>query len=335
MDYIKSIELNKNKNNVNGVLQIDDSKIFYKVLNKDEYMHELNGYKYMKKYYKTPEHLFAFISKEKGFIGYEYLENKTLLLDFFIHNNRINEQYTKLFDIYKEVFKQTIKQKKPLNSVLLFENRIDGRLKYNYDYILKNKLDNIEVIYNDEKIKVDIATIYNNVRDFFKSNKKRVCVVSQCDPNDLNICLDGTMFDFTSGGYVPLMGEFATFFWYNFGQAEYLSIKYNKQAFRKYDISRFETEINEDNIQYKPRLIRQEVLSNYISLINEVMNFYNDRVLFNNWFYEFKNYLAMKVLAVFDFKEMEEKDIKFSLAFISKVYNSDYKKVSELENLYK
>lgn len=335
MDYIKSIEFNKNRNNVNGVLQIDDFKIFYKVLNKNDYRHELNGYKLIKKYYKTPNRLFSFISKEKGFIGYEYLENKTLLLEYFIQNNKLDNQYNRIFDIYKEVFLKTITTKKPLNSVLLFENRIDTRLKDNYDYILKNEYDKTYIMYNGENIKIDISSIYDSIKDFFKSNKKSVCIVSQCDPNDLNICLDGTMFDFTSGGYVPLMGEFATFFWYNFGQAEYLAIKYNKQAFKKHDISKFKIEINENDIIYKPRLIRQEAIDNYISLISEVMECYNEEKLNKNWFNEFKNYLAMKILAVFDFKEMEEKDIKFSLAFISKVYNSDYKKVNDLKKLYK
>ena len=335
MDCLKLIEYNKNKNNVNGVLQIYDSKIFYKVLGKEEYNHELNGYKLIRKYYRTPEQIFSFVFKGKGFIGYEYLEDKTLLLEYFIHNNILNKQYIKVFDIYKEVFMKTITLRKPSNSVLLFENRIDTRLKENYNYILTNNYNNTFVMYNGEKIMIDISTIYKSVRQFFKNNKKRVCVVSQCDPNDLNICLDGTMFDFTSGGYVPLMGEFATFFWYNFGQAEYLSIKYNKNAFNKYDITNFNTEINENNIEYKPRLIRQQAIDNYILLINKVMKFYNEKEYDNNWFNEFKNYLAMKILAVFNFKEMESKDIKFSLAFISKVYNYDYKDINNLKKLYK
>lgn len=335
MDYIKSIEFNKNKNNINGVLQIGDSKIFYKVLNTDDYIHELNGYKLIKKYYRTPNQLFSFVSNGKGFIGYEYLENKSLLFDYFNKNDKLDNKYKKVFNIYKEVFMQTISMKKPINSKLLFEKRLDTRLKSNYSYILENKYDNINVKYNGEDIQINISPIYKSIRNFFKSNKKRVCVVSQCDPNDLNICLDGTMFDFTSGGYVPLMAEFATFFWYNFGQAEYLAVKYNKKAFKRYDISKFKNEIIEDDINYKPRQIRQDAIDNYISMIKKVINHYNEENLNKNWFNEFKNYIAMKVLAVFDFKEMEEKDIKFSLAFISKVYNSDFKDIKDLKGLYK
>ena len=49
-------------------------KIFYKVLTKKEYLYELDGYELISKYYKVPKKLFSFTFKNKGFVGYSYVE---------------------------------------------------------------------------------------------------------------------------------------------------------------------------------------------------------------------------------------------------------------------
>ncbi len=335
MNYIKSIELNRNKNNINGIFKIDKCKIFYKVLTKKEYLYELDGYELISKYYKVPKKLFSFTFKNKGFVGYSYVESKKLLLEYFLENDHLNDEYFRLFDIYKKVFDETIKYKKIKNSSLLFEDRLNTRLKKNYIFLKKNNYENKIINYNGENIIISLKQIYEEVKKYFEdSSDKKVCIVSQCDPNDLNICMDGTMLDYTAGGYVPLMAEFATFYWYNFGQAEYLSMKYNKNVFEKYDKSKINIQKFADDIKYNPRKIRKEALNNYIDIIKNVMDNFEDDELNKNWFNDFKNYLAMKVLAVFDFIDMEKKDIDFSLAFISKIYNMNFEHVEDLKKIY-
>ena len=176
--------------------------------------------------------------------------------------------------------------------------------------------------------------MHSEIIKYFQSFSKHWCVISQCDPNDMNICMDGTMFDYTAGGYVPLMAEYATYFWYNFGQAEMLSIKYNKNAFRGYeniqDILKNDVIVKNNKILYLPRKIRMDAIIYYTK---NIMKPILDNIDNKTWYTEFKNYLAMKILAVFDFSILKREDILFSISFLQLLYNKNIVFIDELINL--
>ena len=242
---VNRLFLNINKNNINGVFSISDTKIFYKILSDQEYLMEKRGYQSIKNEYKVPEKIFEI--DNNNIIGYEFYDKSELLISYFIKNKQITKEYEDLLKIFKNVFCKTIDYSYSDNSHIFFEDRLNTRLKKNVSFSL-NKYSNKTFNINKHKIDMDILQINNEIITFFNKKGRKWNVVSQCDPNDLNICIDGTIFDYTAGGQTPLMAEFAVFTCYNLIQGEYLSLKYNKKAFSNYkEIYDFASDYNIKN----------------------------------------------------------------------------------------
>lgn len=328
---VKELVENKNKNNINGVFEIANKKVFYKILNNLDFIKEIEGYDIISQYYKTPKQYFKIKNNQKNIVGYEYNEsvakNHGLLIDYFMENVRLDNHYYKILNNYKKVFLKTINLTSCSSCNIFFEDRINTRLKDNYNFIL-----------NHFKNKFNIKPLYKSIRHYYKVNSKKEkwSIISQCDPNDLNICIDGTIFDYTAGGYVPIMAEFATFFWYNLIQCEYLSPKYNSKAFE-----------NHNNIyknMIKNKFVNNKTLDiNISSMRLDAIIYYMEKVIlpvlskvnYENWYDDFKNYLAMKALAVFDFKEMRKKDICLTIKYLELFYLNDFDIFKEFINYMK
>ncbi len=323
-EIVKEIYSNHNQNNTNGVFMIDNKKIFYKILNNSLFESEITGYKKISKYYRTPIKFFEISNRVRNIIGYEYNnnvgKNKGLLLDYFITRDKLDSLYYNIMNKYRDIFIISIKNTKKNSSKIFFEDRINTRLKDNYSNILIKLSDRLK---ND----TNIDDIYKSVKKYYKnSDRSKWCVISQCDPNDLNICIDGTIFDFTAGGYVPIMAEFATFFWYNLMQCEYLSPKYNFKAFREHKI--IYKKMKKYNFVEKKTLkihIRPIRLDAIIYYMEKVISPVISKIEYEDWYLDFKNYLAMKALAVFNFKDMKKFDIILTLKYLSLFYSLDFK----------
>lgn len=328
MKIIKEVSINENRNNINGIFKIYNKKIFYKILSDSDFIKEIDGYSMIKQYYKTPKLYFKIKNKSRNILGYEYNENVSknngLLIDYFVIKNKLDNNYYKILNNYKNVFLKTIKFINCSNYKIFFDDRINTRLKYNCNFILEL----LKKRYFKNKADVSIDNIYKSIKHYYKVNckQKKWCVISQCDPNDLNICIDGTIFDFTAGGYVPIMAEFATFFWYNLIQCEYLSPKYNPKAFKNHNA--IHKKIRKNNFINNKRLdinIRPMRLDAIIYYMEKVILPVLLNIDYKNWYYDFKNYLAMKALAVFDFKKMSNKDIYISIKYLKLFYLKDFK----------
>ncbi len=328
INVVKEISVNKNQNNTNGVFTIDNKKIFYKILNDSDFIKEIEGYNIIRQYYKTPKLYFKIENKSKNILGYEYNENigknNGLLIDYFVVEKKLDNNYYKILNTYKNVFLKTIKFVNCFNYKIFFDNRVNTRMKYNYEFIF-NLLKKRNFRNKDD---VSLDDIHKSIRHYYRINgkQKKWCIISQCDPNDLNICIDGTLFDYTAGGYVPLMAEFATFFWYNLVQCEYLSPKYNSKAFDNhnaiYKKMRKNNFINKRTLDINVRPMRLDAIIYYMEkvILPVLLN-----IDYKNWYYDFKNYLAMKALAVFDFKKMSSKDIYISIKYLKLFYLKDFK----------
>ena len=218
---------------------------------------------------------------------------------------------------------------------MFFEERIDTRLKNNANTKFFKALDNKTVDFNHNKINLENSKIYSEIQKYFCHEKNTWNIISNADPNDMNIGMNGKLFDYTAGGYVPLMCEFAVFVCYNLIQSEYLSLKYNNKSFVSHKkIYRYINRpvISKNKILYKTRGIRIEAVSKYIDIvIKPVMK----KIRYDDWYVEKKNYLAMKVLAVYDYNKMSKKDILLSSAFLNIFYNSDIKDITELKRMIK
>ena len=334
MKNIKEIEYNKNINNTNGVFQIGCIKYFYKILNEKEFKMEKIGYDKLNKYYKLPR--LISLDKKNKIVIYEYNEinkkNKGLLVDYFASNNFLTKEYYGILNEYKDVFDKTINYTKKGNCKIFFEDRLKTRLKKNIEYIKNLELDNKEYIFNGKKVIIKPLSINEDINNYFKKINKEWCVISNCDPNDLNICMDHTMFDYTGGGNVPLMSEFAVFTCYNLIQGEYLSLKYNKKAFKNHDnIYKYINKCNfkSNNINHKPRKIRIDAIEYYAkNIIAPILK----KKEYVEWYNDFKNYFAIKLLAVFNFDKMNKKDIELSLCYMQLFYEA---KINSINGLLK
>lgn len=331
---IKSISENINKNNTNGIFSIDGIKIFYKILNNTEFKMEHSGYYMIKKYYKVPNKYFEIKNNNKNIVGYEYyntnIENKELLVSFFEKNNVLTKEYKNLLNMFSIVFNKTIKKVNSDNSHIFFEDRINTRLKNNIENPLIKKFDNKNYNINDNDIIINIYDCYNDVVKYYNKSNKNWCVISQCDPNDMNICIDGTIFDYTAGGFVPLMAEFAVFVCYNLVQCEYLSLLYNKNAFtNNKQIYKYINEVSiiDKKIKHDIRKIRIDAIISYIEIvINPILK----KINYKNWYEDFKNYFFMKLLAVYNYNEMKEEDILLCLSYATLFYNKKFNTTKEL-----
>ena len=169
---------------------------------------------------------------------------------------------------------------------------------------------------------INFKKIIISLKNFFNSKKKDYCIISQCDPNDLNIGTKPVILDYLAGGYNPLMAEFAIFFWYSIAQGSYFSVVYNENEYtnhssiiKKIDKVAFNRNELTHQISYK----RKKFLINYIKKVIDPLLKKTHKNY--NWYEEFKNYLAMRIISVFDIAKMNEKDKLLSLAYLDLFYN--------------
>lgn len=338
-NIIKVYEENINKNNINGAFEIGEYSFFFKINTYKDYKKELEGYKSIKKYYKVPKLIYNKALDNNGILIYEYnksiYDNHGLLVDYFAQNNKLTNSYYKIINEFSQIFNLTLKYKYTKNVDVFFKNRIKNRIEYYYNKNFFDSLNKFDKIYF-KNITINlhkVEYIVKEIKNFFYKKNKTYTVVSQCDPNDLNICEDGMILDYLCGGDTPLMAEFATFVWYYIAQGEYLSLKYNKKAFEKHNkiykkIS--EVRLSDNNLDFSVRRIRKKAINIYTDLVIEPII---SKVNFANWYEEFKNYLSMKILAVFNLNDMEEKDKILSLTYLVLFYEKDdIKNIKDLKN---
>ncbi len=320
---------NINKNNINGSFYIGDYPFFYKINSYYDYKKELNGYRKIKKYYNVPRLIYKKANDNNGILIYEYnksiYDNHGLLVDYFAKNNTITNDFIIILNQYKNVFEKTLKFKYTKNVDIFFKDRVNSRLEKYYNEDFCNSLDSLKPIkFKNKTINLQkVQNIIEDVKKFYSLRRQTYTVISQCDPNDLNICEDGMILDYLCGGDTPLMAEFATFIWYYIAQGEYLSIKYNKKAFNSHDeIYKIKNDVSlSDNcLRFNIRPIRKDAINMYIDLIIEPII---KKTNFENWYEEFKNYLSMKILAVFNLNNMEQKDKILSLVYLILFYEKD------------
>ena len=332
MRVVKEILNNVNKNNVNGIFCIEKLKIFYKILKKTDFQKEIEGYNILSKFYKVPKRYFIIDDENKKIIGYEYnnniQKNQGLLVDYFYENINLDSKYYEIIEHYYNVFNKTIIYNKYDNCRIFFDDRINTRLKNNLEAVYKIKTQKTYFI-NDNEVNINIEKIERDLIEFFSNSKNTWNIISQCDPNDLNICIDGMLFDYTGGGFVPIMAEFATFFWYNLAQSEYLALKYNKKAF-KYHKNIYKkinlVKIKYNNVKHVYRKIRLDAILYYIeNIVKPILK----NIDYHDWYEDFKKFLSMKILTVFDFNSMSKKDIMFSIICLQMIYDNEFKNIDE------
>lgn len=314
--------------NKTGFFELAESGFFFKVMDKQNFIKERDGYKKISKYFPVPKLIYASPSvKEKGLLIFEYEntigKNRGLLVDKFAHEEKFDKDFKIILDLYRDVFLKTLKKDEGVASHIFFKDRVENRLSnyYKPSFIKRDFDFNI----NGRKISGDLSKIFKSIKLFFKNQNRQWCIVSQCDPNDLNIGTKPIIFDYTAGGSVPLMAEFATFFWYQLAQGSYLSLKYNSKAF----VGHEDIYKKMDHVELKGKKLIHTASNLRIIFIQEYIK-HVIKPCFEkisaeetvDWYEQFKNYLAMKILGVFNVSKMCKKDQLLSIGYLHLFYNS-------------
>ena len=342
-DCVNQLYFGSGEEKTKGKILVDGIKYYYKIQDWDLCKREMSGYGFVKKYYPVPEFLtIVRIGDTKGAVISIYDEtigeDRGLLVDIFsrgVFTDNEKEEILKIIDLYNLIFKKTFTKSMHSASDIFFIDRIKTRIEKFYDEVFIKKTEEIANFnLNGFDVKLETGRVLSEIKEFFKDKKETWCIISQCDPNDLNIGTKPIIFDYLAGGVNPLMAEFATLFWYNIAQGEYLSLKYNKESFHKHErMFLFQSKLEIKNCDTKFHITdsRKYFLINYIEKI--VQPLYEKALSEDGWecwYDEFKNYLAMKIIGVFDVSKMEHSDMLLSLGFLQFFHDLRVKEPNDL-----
>jgi hypothetical protein len=310
-----------------GSVTLFGRRFFCKYLTSQELDRELSGYDAVRPYYPVANLVCSGLMADgHGIMLFEYVDsintNKGLLVDAFAKSEVLDEDFIRVLKMYALAFSSTIRLDYGASSKVFFDDRVHGRLDSYYSKNFVNYVDGKQFVLNGRRVTINLGRVLARLADFFSEKKKRWCVVSQCDPNDLNIGTDPILLDYTAGGWNPLMAEFATFYWYNLAQGNYLSLRYNRTAFNKHRLIFHKTDfvkLERSCIQHSILMLRKSFIEAYIKRV--VLPCFEQIDSYQSWYEDFRHYLAMKILGVFNVATMTVKDRWLSLAYLSLFYD--------------
>ena len=305
-----------------GAVRINGEDLFAKSVPIELYDQEISGYHFISKYFPAPRLVGGFTLGNVGIILYCYeksiKKNSGLLVDLFAHNTALTSEFRQIVNMFRAVFLNNYKLTHPTTSKVFFEDRVETRLASYYSPSFIRMHSQKKLVINDLPVTLDLQVILNQTKKYFSTRRKYWSVPSQGDPNDLNIATKPLVFDYLAGGWVPLMAEFATLFWYNLAQGQRLSLLYNKRAFEGHpDIYKaLDSVLSAGSIlAHHPSSLRKEFLTYYIKRV--IRPFVNQLPLgYPSWYEDFKFFLTVKILGVFNVSEMSQEDQLLSLGYL-------------------
>lgn len=320
-----------------GSLRLGKQEVFWKLIPTEYLIREIDGYKSVSRHFPVPKlYGSSKLGKGESILFFQYDdsvgEEKGLLVDLFATRNNLDKDFVRIIKMYREVFLKTLSKSKSTASNIFFSERMRNRIPAYYSRGFLSK--DFDFALNGRSIHVNLGVIVKEMQSFFSKGRNELSVVSQCDPNDLNIGIKPILFDYTAGGKVPLMAEFATLFWYQLAQGDYFSLKYNASAFKRH--KRIYKRMNKvlfsrGNLKHNPEKLRILFLREYVKQV--IKPCLAKTPAYTRWFDEFKNYLAMKIIGVFDVSKMSEKDLLLSLGYLDLFYHAT--DINDVEDLFK
>lgn len=337
--FSKAVLIAENLSQKHGVIITDSRKVFYKKLDLSLGESEVNGWDQLKDFYPIADLLAAHTRGDTKYLFYRHeegAEKVDLLLYQFIETYDV-KKIEKILFMYRKVFQKTISSEKQLSSKVFFFDRLGTRLTKWYENSENLQSDLLKTQHlNGFPLRSDIT--FSEIFETAKLASTRepiISILSQCDPNDLNITTKPLLLDYTAGGYVPLMAEFATFIWYHLAQAQYLAPLLNQEAFSNHpdiydNLDSVDGDVLFENITHIPNQNRVSFIQKYTEdVVSPVF------ILYDEWYRDFLGFITMKILCVFNLEKTgdpgkQPSARQLSVAYLKFFYSINPKSPAEL-----
>lgn len=324
---------NVQNNSINGKALFNKKKVFFKIVDKIDFIKEVNGYLSCVDRIPTKKMIYVSNYKDQYILVFEYDDtiktNDGLLNDYLVKYDLLNIKNQKkqsiepLLQLYKKLYSNISYHKEYCNRVF-FHERVDSRLKSWYS---NEKLFFKEIVFNKINSKTTKEIIDETIC-YFKNNnrKKEICVFSQGDPNTINISLEPIMFDLMTAGYNSVKGEIAITIISTLLYDNYFCPKYHPKSYFRHEkavsqLENFKPEISysETNktINIESNIITSDVRKEYIL---EYLKILKESHIPN--LSKMKYYFIMRLLTVFDIRVMEKNDYLYSIFLVHHFYNN-------------
>lgn len=322
-DFKKTKKVETNKGEF-GFCKYNNKRYFYKQV--DDVPTEIKRYKMLSNYYKTP----SLISSFDNIIIYEL---KDSLVNYTIHEYLYKENIDFDFNIIMRQYKNNLE-----STYLISENNLinkkfyKDRVKVIKDYLSDDKFNQI-YIYNYKEY--DIHKILNDTVNYISLDKELYSFITNGDPTDTNISIDGYFSDYECAGYNSIVGEIAIFVISILTHGSYFYPKYNKKvySFRPHilkEYNKYKISVNRRNNKIDGKI---KVASKNKNLVLDYLEFYNDTLcsgVKENVNQYLKYYLIMRVLTPINVLKIDEADFNTIVFLIIK-----FSEINSLENLIK
>lgn len=328
------LHINIQNFSINGIAIYNGSKCFFKIVDEEYFIKEINGY--LISYNKIPTMEIIFIKElshcKKKLIAYTFdetiKESYGLLNDIFVENDlkdQINySEVIGVLNMYEDIYASKREMRSYCPTNIFFAERVNTRLKK--WYIDSRNIRKLVINYNNEEFK--FLDVLNEVFDYFENNvnTKRECFLTQGDPNTLNISTKPCFFDLATAGYNPVIGELAITIISTLIYDNYFCPKYHSKSYFLHEKALVQSNNFNPNLKFKVNKhivtinsniitsnIRKKYILDYINILKK------NNIKIGE---EIKYYIVMRLLCVFNIKNMEKKDFYYSLYLVVYFYKN-------------
>ena len=309
----------------NKVVQEGTSKLFIKeFFSESLLLKELSGYEIVSKYYPVARLLNRDTCQKENRLIFEFEKsigsNRGLLLDIF-NNAESTSSFDAIFHMYKSVFDKTIEKTAASAADIFFKDRA-SKLKEKYLNLCKTT-EPVELNFKESHISINFSEIVDRVMSHFEEEGQGESwsIISQGDPSDVNVGIKPVLLDYLCGGRVPMMAEFASLVWEQVAQSAILAPTYNPKAYTDHDLvykNPPAVSMQNGHLEFVPPKDRLLFLSEYTTrVIMPIMK----RIEYPTWYRDFKNYIAMRILGVFDINNFSLEHKSLALGYLELFYN--------------
>ena len=359
------IETRKTRKSIYGTIEFENRKYHFKIGDPESILTELKGFKVASEY--PHENIISHTIKgNHGIYLQEFsgdLENKKNLLINSINDILLEtegDNVTRLLkkteailrgmgEVYKrsltsepiifegandKFFYERIKDKGRVDQLYLEKKfKFVGGIDFDFDELLEYKIS-----INNGTQSPKLKELIVKAKEDLSPQKKRYFVVSQGDPTETNLSVNGTFFDFETGGYNSLVQDLAIFSCYNYFGGHYVAPKYSSLDFylEAEDVNRFiatvsaRVDIDEQNkvlktqAEFKPPSLKSTIFRQFIDYvvrpIEEGISQEDQELLVE----QLKSAILLRIIGVKDILKFSEKDLVLFLGFIGHFCNNDH-----------